>query len=608
MIGKNILNYEIKALIGEGGMGNVYLAEHTQVSRKVAVKVLLPQFLKNEEIKTRFKNEASTLAHLQHPNIVGLFDYLEDESGMYLIMEYVEGVELGDHIAKVTGPMPENVVVPIMTQVLSAFSYAHSKGIVHRDIKPANILITKDGSVKILDFGIARILGEGNSNLTKTGTQMGTVYYMSPEQVQGKKVDIRSDIYSLGVTFYQMLTGVNPYKDLHTEYEVYSRIVKDDLPPASNVYPGVPNYLETIVNRALQKDPSDRFQNCDEFLCAVNQKSSQVIEDKTQVGQGYVPPLQNQTPPNNLQGSNIAAVFSLIFAVLCLLTAFIPAFTQGKLEPFELKMVASASILMGFLSIILGIKALGNVRNKQAKSSSRGMSLTGLILGSISTFLSLIVAVLFVYTTILADPDGDGFIGDADKCPDTAGTVNGCEDSDNDGVADIEDDCMDLPGDSAHRGCPDTDGDGIFDNVDDCDSVKGVFENNGCPKSDIDGDGVPDDLDECDTIVGDPQNYGCPLTGSAVFWFDVNNSDYRSYFDENSSIKVVFDGKTKRITSFSTSEPDCGDDFCATFEDIDPGAHEYQAYDDYGALIMSGTVMIYSKECVSEPVTYVFGD
>ena len=605
MIGKTILNYQIKSLIGEGGMGNVYLAEHTQVTRKVAIKVLLPQFLKNEEIKTRFKNEASTLAHLQHPNIVGLFDYLEDESGMYLIMEYVEGVELSDHISKVTGPMPENIAVPIMTQVLNAFSYAHAKGIVHRDIKPANILITKEGTVKILDFGIARILGESNSNLTKTGTQMGTVYYMSPEQVQGKKVDIRSDIYSLGVTFYQMLTGANPYKDLHTEYEVYSRIVKDDLPPASQIYPGVPSYLESIVNRSLQKEPSNRFQNCDDFLNALNQKTSQTIEDKTKVGSGYVPPISNPIPTNVSSNSNSAAGFSLILAILCLLTAFIPAFTQGKLELFQLKIIASFSILCGLSSILVGVKALSNVRNKNAKPESKSTAKTGLIMGSIATFLSLVVAILFVFTNILADPDGDGFIGDADKCEGTYGTVDGCEDNDNDGVINREDHCEDLFGDPLHHGCPDSDGDGVFDDVDSCTTIKGPSENNGCPLSDLDGDEIPDDLDECDSIPGPKENNGCPLTGSVVFWFDVQNSDF-NYFVEYSALKVVFDGKTKSVTSFSTSKPDCGDAFCATFEDVEPGSHEYQVFDEYGNLIQPGSVMIYSKECASEPITYIF--
>ena len=148
MIGKSILNYEVKSLIGEGGMGSVYLASHTQVNRTVAIKSLLPQFMANEEIKQRFKNEASTLAHLQHPNIVGLFDYIEDETGMYLVMEYVEGIPLDDFITNVTGPMPEERAVPIIKEILAAFSYAHQKGIVHRDIKPANIIITQNDGAK----------------------------------------------------------------------------------------------------------------------------------------------------------------------------------------------------------------------------------------------------------------------------------------------------------------------------------------------------------------------------------------------------------------------------------------------------------------------------
>ena len=274
MEGHTILNYKIESLIGTGGMGSVYLASHTQVNRKVAIKSLLPQFMANTEIKQRFKNEASTLAHLQHPNIVGLFDYTEDETGMYLVMEYVDGTPLDDFIKNVTGPMPEKRAVPIMKEILLGFSYAHQKGVVHRDIKPANIIITKSDGAKILDFGIARLVGEGNHNLTKTGTQMGTVFYMSPEQVQGKKLDHRSDIYSLGITFYQMLTGINPYNGITTEYEVFSRIVKEDLPAPQDVYPGVPAYLSSILKKAMEKDPDNRFQSCDEFLKAVDEKTT----------------------------------------------------------------------------------------------------------------------------------------------------------------------------------------------------------------------------------------------------------------------------------------------------------------------------------------------
>ena len=156
-----------------------------------------------------------------------------------------------------------------------------------------------------------------------------------------------------------------------------------------------------------------------------------------------------------------------------------------------------------------------------------------------------------------------------------------------------------------HHGCPDSDGDGVFDDVDSCTTIKGPSENNGCPLSDLDGDEIPDDLDECDSIPGPKENNGCPLTGSVVFWFDVQNSDF-NYFVEYSALKVVFDGKTKSVTSFSTSKPDCGDAFCATFEDVEPGSHEYQVFDEYGNLIQPGSVMIYSKECASEPITYIF--
>ena len=604
MIGKTILNYEIKSLIGEGGMGNVYLAEHTQVSRKVAIKVLLPQFLKNEEIKTRFKNEASTLAHLQHPNIVGLFDYLEDETGMYLIMEYVEGTELSDHIAKVTGPMPENVALPIMTQVLSAFSYAHGKGIVHRDIKPANILITKEGDVKILDFGIARILGEGNSNLTKTGTQMGTVYYMSPEQVQGKKVDIQSDIYSLGVTFYQMLTGANPYKDFNTEYEVYSRIVKDDLPPASETYPGVPQYLETILNKALQKDPADRFQNCAEFLKAIDDKAPQKVSEKTQMHSANVPPVSSSTNTvDEYPGSNGSAIFSLILALVCLLTAFIPTFSQGKLGPNQLNLIASLSIFFGLLSIILSLVGLKNIRTNKSRETTRGVAKTGLILGIIGSVASIAVGSLFVFSSILADADGDGFPDKKDNCPNIAGTVDGCKDSDGDGVKDSDDNCMDIKGDKMHHGCPDTDGDGVYDDIDACKMEKGDPKNDGCPLSDIDNDQVPDELDNCVSEWGPVENNGCPLSGSAVFWFDYNGSPM-NYFEFYSALKITINSKSAFITSYSMVQPNCGDQFCATFEGLEPGNQSYAVYDEYGNLLTTGTIMIYSNQCTAEPVYY----
>ena len=283
MIGKNILNYEIKSLLGEGGMGNVYTAEHTQLGRKVAVKSLHQQLVKNESLRARFKNEASTMALLQHPKIVALYDYVEEADGLYLVMEYVEGLPLDEYIKEKSGPIPSETAIPMMIQILDAFSYAHSKGIVHRDIKPSNIIITNNGEIKILDFGIAKMMSEAGNKLTKTGTQMGTVFYMSPEQVQGKDIDIRSDIYSLGVTFYQMLTGISPYDGMTTEFEVYSKIVAEPLPNASSLYPGVPDFLDKVILKATAKNKEERFQNCEDFSSDLSKRESPKTASKTVV-------------------------------------------------------------------------------------------------------------------------------------------------------------------------------------------------------------------------------------------------------------------------------------------------------------------------------------
>ncbi len=319
MIGTVLNNYKIISFIGEGGMGSVYLAKHLQLNRTVAIKSLLPQFLGNNEIKARFKNEASTLAHLQHPNIVGLFDYIETDSGMYLIMEYVKGTPLDDLISKIIGPLPETKALPIIKGILDGFSYAHKQGVIHRDIKPANIIITENEEVKILDFGIVRLIGEGNQNLTKTGTQIGTVFYMSPEQVQGKKVDIRSDIYSLGITFYQMLTGLNPYKDLTTEYEIYTKIVKEDLTPPQEIYPGIPMYFAAVIKKAMEKDPKDRFQTCEEFLSAIHEKSVYISDQVLSKDHLTKKPSEIFTEKENKKNKNskfIIIAITIIIAVI----------------------------------------------------------------------------------------------------------------------------------------------------------------------------------------------------------------------------------------------------------------------------------------------------
>ncbi|HEX8531685.1 MAG TPA: serine/threonine-protein kinase, partial [Cytophagales bacterium] len=195
MVGQLVRNYRIESLLGTGGMGSVYLAVHTQLGRRIAIKVIHPALARNPVVRERFRNEAAALSHLQHPNIVTLYDYSEEDDALYLFMEYVEGKTLDDYIATETGPMPEAKAVPLFARLLDAVAYAHDRGVIHRDIKPSNLMVNGAGNAKILDFGIAKITGQGIGGLTKEGTRMGTVLYMSPEQVRGDVLDARSDVY-----------------------------------------------------------------------------------------------------------------------------------------------------------------------------------------------------------------------------------------------------------------------------------------------------------------------------------------------------------------------------------------------------------------------------
>jgi len=561
MIGKIISNYEIKSLIGEGGMGSVYLAHHTQVSRRVAIKVLLPQYLKNQEIRLRFRNEASMMAHLQHPNIVSLFDYVEDDSGMYLIMEFVEGTPLDEYIARVTGPMPEMKAVPIMKQILDAFDYAHSQKVVHRDIKPANIIVGSEGKVKILDFGIARIIGEGGHNLTKTGTQMGTVFYMSPEQVQGKKVDHRSDIYSLGVTFYQMVTGINPYKGITTEYEVYNKIVNDTLPNPKEIYPGVPDYLIPIISKAINKNAEDRFSDCKEFL--------QAVENRTLAG--YSKPKQSIANSSKISSSSNSSdnsgIGALVLGILALIFSFVP-------------FVNFISLVLGVIAIILG--------NKGKSSQSNA----GKVLGVIALIISVVILFTSFYLIYFKDSDRDGVPDKRDKCPWIYGTVNGCPDSDGDGVENSQDACAYLAGVASHSGCPDSDGDGVYDNEDECVNDEGPADNNGCPLADYDKDGVPDVQDNCYDEYGPADNNGCPLEGQGLFWFD--NSHGGEWGGE---VSVYVEGEfVGVIDNWYSSAPECGASGCVTIE-RPPGNYSWYAQSEYGNY-WSGTITIRNNDCM----------
>lgn len=227
------------------------------------------------------------MSQLAHPNIVRLYDYIEEPDGVYVVMEFVDGDPLDEYILRKTGPIPEETALYLFGQILEGMQYAHEKGVIHRDIKPSNFMVTRDQRVKILDFGIAKLLESVGPQHTKTGARIGTVFYMSPEQVRGEALDVRSDVYSLGITLFQMVTGQCPYLSDATEYEVYQRIVNEPLPRATQFYPAVTPKVQALIDIATAKPREARFQSCKAFWEAVvGEVPLQKIPEAPQVTQG----------------------------------------------------------------------------------------------------------------------------------------------------------------------------------------------------------------------------------------------------------------------------------------------------------------------------------
>ena len=263
MIPVDLLNYQLIRLLGRGGMGEVYLARNKNIEQLVAVKALHPKYANNPMIRARFKQEAVMLNSLNHPNIVKFLNFVENEYGVFLIMEYVDGCTLEEYITKKNGLIVEEKAYPMFAEILNAFSYAHQHGIIHRDIKPSNIFLDKEGHIKVMDFGIAQIISEANGN-QGGGSSMGTPAYMSPEQVYGQKLDQRSDVYSLGVLFHQMLTGRAPYDSTTmSELEIKGHVVNENLPRMKNYYPYISDGLQLVVDKATAKRQEDRYTTCE---------------------------------------------------------------------------------------------------------------------------------------------------------------------------------------------------------------------------------------------------------------------------------------------------------------------------------------------------------
>ena len=256
--------YRIIRKLGSGGMANVYLAEDEELGRQVAIKILNDRHASDDQFVERFRREAKNAAGLSHPNIVSIYDRGEAEGTYYIAMEYLEGRSLKERIVA-DGPLPISDAIEIARQILRAIGFAHKRGIVHRDIKPHNVLLVQDGAgderFKVTDFGISRTTA---SQMTEAGSIVGTAQYLSPEQARGAPVDQRSDVYSVGIVLYELLTGKLPFNG-ETPLEIAMKHLSEVPKPPSELRPEIPADLDMIVLRALAKDPGDRFESAEEM-------------------------------------------------------------------------------------------------------------------------------------------------------------------------------------------------------------------------------------------------------------------------------------------------------------------------------------------------------
>jgi beta-lactam-binding protein with PASTA domain len=266
MVISNLINtlfdgrYRVLRKLGSGGMADVYLAEDEELGRRVAIKILNDRHANDDQFVERFRREAKNAAGLSHPNIVSIYDRGEAEGTYYIAMEFLDGRSLKEQLVA-RGPMPIGDAITYTRQILNALRFAHRKGVVHRDIKPHNVMVDTDSRLKVTDFGIARA---GASQMTEAGAIVGTAQYLSPEQARGAAVDQRSDLYSIGVVLYEMLTGQVPFTG-DTPVEIAMKHLSDTPRPPSTLRPEIPPDLDMIVLRALAKNPDDRFQTAEEM-------------------------------------------------------------------------------------------------------------------------------------------------------------------------------------------------------------------------------------------------------------------------------------------------------------------------------------------------------
>ena len=397
MIGKILGNrYQILEKVSGGGMAFVYKARCNQLNRIVAIKILKPEFAEDEDFVRRFRMEAQAAASLSHPNIVGIYDVGQEDGLYYIVMEYVEGNTLKDLIRQ-EAPLPVTEVIEVGIQICEALDCAHKNMIVHRDIKSQNIMITADGRVKVTDFGIAR--ATGGTTITNTGNVFGSVQYFSPEQARSDKVDERSDLYSVGIVLYEAFTGRLPFNG-ETPVSIALKQIQEKPEPISNILPGFPQQLETIVQKCLAKSPEDRYQSAEELKKDLRKalSSPEVISYKpenlehTLVLDSITQDKSDKNvansiskvrrPRNILRGIGIAALFVILFGVFSYLGAIVARKyfevpetvvpnVVGMQEEEAIQLLKERNLDYNILDRVFDVAPAGQVIDQDPKGSQR---------------------------------------------------------------------------------------------------------------------------------------------------------------------------------------------------------------------------------------------
>ena len=354
LIGKVVDNYKILEVIGRGGMGVVFKAMDMNLEKIVALKMIDPFLARDDNFLRRFKTEAKALAKLENTNIVGVHALRETSFGLFMIMEYVQAKTISEWMRE-KGKFSVTETIAIGKQILNAIGHAHKVGVIHRDIKPNNILLCEDGTIKVMDFGLAKVIQEHGSESTVTHAAAGTLYYMSPEQVKGlKNVDKRSDIYSIGMTFYEMLAGRTPFEKSESEFTIQKEIVDGKIPSPIKYNPLIPKDLVNIIMKCIDKDAEKRFQETNEIsaaLSAVKTDGSE-SEEKTRIFTRH--DQHEEVKETDQNKKKIYVSGAIIFTILVLVTVYLLSGNSAenvKPGPDKKKIETSAKIIPASLII-----------------------------------------------------------------------------------------------------------------------------------------------------------------------------------------------------------------------------------------------------------------